>query len=392
LSEAEKEKLKQLMCKTIFILFFVIVAGSSTSLSGSPLTKDSLDKNIVKDISGEWLTFDSKSNSYVPYLKFSDMNTTLSAKINLEKYKGYNLNFIAAPGLSLFINNKIYYSNSSGKLSFVRFPLGSISQNEFQIEDLVTFYNPRQRLPEKVCYIGNNNKAGSIHKEKARVFQGVLKIMPSGNNIFMILFLIIIFLFGILKNKYPKKFLEFYDFSGLFKISSPEESGVLEIYSIPSILFILINAISCCLLLGIVGGEKLTLLGVPYASLNGVLIVAGIAVMIFVIRYIYLKLLGSVFNLQQLTYKQFFELVKAFLKLNLICVPITLVLFYSRSEILESGYQYFLYALIVCGLIVIIRISFLIFKYSNFRNIYLFSYLCATEILPLIIIIKVILF
>jgi hypothetical protein len=392
LPEIEKGKLKKRMSKVFIIFSFIILAGFSPSYSASFLTKDSLDKNIIKDLSDDWLVFDKKFNSYVPYLETSHQYHTLSRKIDLEKYRDYNLNFIAEPGLSLFINNRLYYTNATLKISFVRFSLNIIPQEEFKIEDLITFYSQGKGLRETNCYIGQNLNIKYGHIETGNIFSGVVKKEIPGDNIFMLLFLVIFFLFGLVKNKYPKRFLEFYDFSRLFPSSSPEDNFILEIYSIPSILFILINAFSCSLLLGIVAAGRHTLLGLPYTSPGGILIVAGITVMIYFIKYIYLKVLGSIFNLQQIINIEFFELIKVSLKLNLVCVPLALILFYSRSEILEIAYKYFLYTLILCGLIAVIRISFLIFKYSNFRNIYLFSYLCTAEILPLIIIIKVILF
>jgi hypothetical protein len=375
----------------IFILFYIILGALSPSYCASFLTKDSLDKSIVKDLSDEWLVFERKFNSYVPYLGAQNYSHALSRKIDLEKYRDYNLNFVADPGLSLFINNKLYYTNSTARISFVRFSLSSIPQNEFKTEDLITFYNSGKNLPEKDCYIGEN-KINNDYIEKTSVLPGALKNKIPGDNIFMFLFLILIFLFGLIRNKYPKKFLEFYDFSRLLPTSSPDDNFITEIYSIPSIIFILINAISFCLILGIASEGRYFLFGIPYASVVGTFIIAGITMAIYFIKYIYLKVLGSVFNLHQIIRIQFFELIKISLKLNLVCVPLALAFFYSRSGILEIAYKYFLYTLILCGLITIIRISFLIFKYSNFRNIYLFSYLCTTEILPLIIIIKVILF
>jgi hypothetical protein len=90
------------------------------------LSKDSLDRTIVKDLSDEWMVFDKKYNSYIPYLDSSRQTYTISRKLDLEKYKDYNLNFTADPGLGLFINNKLYYTNSTGRINFVRFRLSAI--------------------------------------------------------------------------------------------------------------------------------------------------------------------------------------------------------------------------------------------------------------------------
>jgi hypothetical protein len=385
------EILKKRMYR-IVIAFSLIMQAGIAGYGETFLSADSLDKTIIKDFTGDWLVFNDKYNAYVPYLDSSRDSRTISAKADLEKFRDYSLNFIAYPGLSLFINNKLYYTNPGSKVSFVRFALNTIPAEEFKTEDLITFYNAGKGLPLRCCYIGQNANLAKSSDQSVNAFSGILKRKIPGDNIFIVLFLIIFFLFGLVKSKYPKRFREFYNFSRVFPSSSPEDKFNLEIHSIPSILFILINACSWCLLLGAVAGERYTLFNLPYASLGGVLVVSGLTIGVYCIKYVYLRLLASIFNLRQIISIQFFELVKISLKLNLLCVPLAVILFYSRSEILEIAYKYFLYSLILCGLIVLVRISFLIFKYSGFRNIYLFSYLCTTEILPLIIIIKVILF
>jgi hypothetical protein len=386
------EMLKRQMYKILIAFSLIMQAGTVHSYAGTFLSGDSLDKTIIKDLTDDWLIFNGEYNAYVPYLDSSHVFHAISVKVDLEKFKDYNLNFIADPGLSVFVNNKLYYTNPERRVSFVRFALSNIPSEEFKTEDLVTFYNSGKGLPLRCCYIGQNVKMARSSDQSANAFSGILKKKIPGDNIFIMLFLIIIFLFGLLKSKYPKRFREFYNFSRIFPSSSPEDNFNLEIYSVPSILFILINACSWCLLLGTVAGERHTLFALPYASMGGVLVISGLTIVVYCIKYLYLRLLGSIFNLRQIISIQFFELIKISLKLNLLCAPLAITLFYTRSEILEIAYKYFLYTLILCGLIVVVRISFLIFKYSGFRNIYLFSYLCTTEILPLIIIIKVILF
>jgi hypothetical protein len=386
------EMLKKRTYRILIAFSLIIQAGNADSYAEFFLSADSLDKTIIKDFTDDWLVFNGKYNAYVPYLDSSRDSRTISVKADLEKFRDYSLNFIAYPGVSMFVNNKLYYANPDKRVYFVRFALKTIPPEEFKTEDLITFYNAGKGLPLHCCYIGQNANLAKSSVQSLNAFSGILKRQIPGDNIFIVLFLIIIFLFGLIKSKYPKRFREFYNFSRIFPSSSPEDKFNLEIHSIPSILFILINACSWCLLLGTVAGERHTLFGLPYASLGGILLVSGLTIGVYYIKYIYLTLLAGIFNLRQIISIQFFELIKISLKLNLLCVPLAVILFYSRSEILEIAYKYFLYSLILCGLIVLVRISFLIFKYSGFRNIYLFSYLCTTEILPLIIIIKVILF
>jgi hypothetical protein len=129
-----------------------------------------------------------------------------------------------------------------------------------------------------------------------------------------------------------------------------------------------------------------------FSSITGFVSIVFIISILYFLKYFYLEIVGWIFNLKQLVKMQFFELVKVSLKINLFLVPLALVSFYSKGRFIGISNNFFIYILLICFLISLIRVSSLIFKLMAFRNIYLFSYLCTTEILPLVIIMKLILF
>jgi hypothetical protein len=106
----------------------------------------------------------------------------------------------------------------------------------------------------------------------------------------------------------------------------------------------------------------------------------------YFVKYIFLETIGWIFNLSTIVKIQYYELLKFFFKFNLFVVPLCLVL----RSINYIGFppSYLAFFILISLLIILLRISFLIFKLTPFRNLYLFSYLCTTEILPLFIIIK----
>ena len=109
-------------------------------------------------------------------------------------------------------------------------------------------------------------------------------------------------------------------------------------------------------------------------------------------KFIYLHLLGWIFNVSELVKVQFYELIKVSLKFNLLLTVLTTAVYFSSYFHLKMSFEYFIYFTIFSLAVVLLRVGHLSFKLSGFRNIYLFSYLCATEILPLVIIVKMILF
>jgi hypothetical protein len=360
------------------------------STLGLAENKDSLDRNVVKNLNGDWLIFDPHYKAYVP-LSNEKKSNSISQKLDLQKYKNYNLNFSAAPGLSLFFNNKLYYINSTDKDQNVKLPVQSLSGGEFSGNDLLTFYNAKGALPYSTFYIGFsiNEKVLLNHKIK-HLFEKLKRERATGQTMYIIVFLLILFLFALVKNKYYRRFSEFYDFTRLLPSSLGDDKNlVLDVFSAPSILFVLINALSFGLLLAIIGNgqDDLGLSGV-----SGMVSAVVVIILIYFLKYFYLEVMGWIFNLRQLVKLQFFELVKVSLKINLLLVPLVLIFYYSKGSFAEQTSNLFTYVLMICFLISVIRASSLIFKLTAFRNIYLFSYLCTTEILPLVIIIKLILF
>jgi hypothetical protein len=376
--------------KFFYFCLFYLSLGLACSEAMAE-SKDSLDKNMVKNLNQDWLIFDPHYKSYVPLLgKEKNGTNSISQRVDLQKFKSYNLNFIAPAGLSLFINNKLYYSNSTSQEQYIKLPVQSIDESNLSGLDLITFYNAKKTLPYNSFYIGFSLKnSPQMHNEAKNAFVKLGRKKIPGENNYIILFLLILILFALVKNIYYKRFSEFYDFTRLMPSSLGDDHLVLDVFSMPSILFILINSLSWALLMAIMGGREYTY---DLSSLGGLIPIILIIAVIYFLKYFYLEIMGWIFNLRQLVKVQFFELIKVSLKINLFLVPLVIVSFYSKGRIGEISHKSFLYILLFCFLISLIRSSSLIFKLSAFRNIYLFSYLCTTEILPLVIIIKLILF
>jgi hypothetical protein len=382
------------MHKIFYFLIFFFILGLFLSPEADAGKKDSLDNNLVKDLNQDWLVFDPHYKAYVPYIivKKGNRPSSISQKLDLQKFKSYNLNFIASPGLSLFINNKLYYNNSTDDEEYVKMPVQLISRDNFSEIDLLTFYNAKKIFPYNSFYIGFSQKnTPLIVNDVKNAFVKLEREKTPGENIYIILFLLILFLFAFVKNKYYRRFSEFYDFTKLLPSSLGDDNNnlVLDVFSLPSVLFILINSLSWALLMATLGGKQYNY---DLSTISGLGLVIFIIIVIYFLKYFYLEIMGWIFNLKQLVKVQFFELVKVSLKINLFLVPLVIVAFYSKGRIGEISNKFFLYILLFCFFISLIRASSLIFKLTAFRNIYLFSYLCTTEILPLVIIIKLILF
>jgi hypothetical protein len=382
--------------KKILNLFFIFYFSSFSHTYGNTAA-DSLDNVIVYKLNEDWLAYDLQYKSYLPLLGKSKLKTnSISQFIDLNKYKEYNLNFIAAPNLSLFVGNSLYYKNTADQEKNVKLKVEDLLRNTNQKNNVIlTFYHPNGKLPYDLFYIGHFTSENVYNELEAETSVILLRDIHEKQNLYIIVFLSIFMIFAIIKNRYPRRFYEFSNFNKI--VPSNDDNLILDFSSTPVFLFILINSLCATLILFLIKEEfELSFLRiVNLFDHNPVLATFAITSLFFVayvIKYLFIKMTGWIFKLSELVKVQFFELLKVSFKINLLMVTFAFVLYSSGYFYFKFSFEYFFYITIFSLVIVLFRVGYLTFKLSRLRNIYLFSYLCTTEILPLIIIIKIILF
>jgi len=371
--------------KVIFLIFLFIELPCS--LLGQ-------SKIIVADLRDDWMYFDKEYNAYFPLLTNEKrMLTSASQLVDLKKYSLYNLNFVAQPGLSLFINNKIVYDNVSDQTLNVSLGIDSLPKGSGNEKDLLTFYNHSGNLPIHQIVVGTVANIDTTTKMENGIKPHPRNI-DSSHSYFIIFFLIIITGIAILKNRYPKKFYELFRFSNL--IPEMDENVVWDLSSFPILLFIIINSLCVALILFVINNQfelnSALLLNIfNMKSVLGILMISGAFFLIYLVKYFQLKVTGWIFNLKEIVKIQFFELMKVSLKINTFLTVLILIFYSSGYFKLTIDFNYFIYFTVFSLLIVLFRVGYLTFTLTGFRNIYLFSYLCTTEIVPLVILVKLIL-
>jgi hypothetical protein len=351
-------------------------------------------KVVVSDLKDDWMYFNNEYNTFFPLLSNEKRKlSSVSQLVDLKKYSLYKLNFEACPGLSFYVNNKLVYNNSSAQTREVSIGIDSLPKSTGNEKDLLSFYNPSGKLPINHTFIGTISKVGTeTNLEKGMTLHP--RNIDSSHSYFIIFFLIIITGIAVLKNRYPKKFYELFHFSNL--IPEMDENVVWDLSSFPILLFIVINSLCVALILFVINNQfglnSTHLLNIlDMKSVVGILMVTGAFFLIYLIKYFQLKVAGWIFNLKEIVKIQFFELMKVSLKINMFLTVLILIFYSSGYFKLKIGFDYFIYFTIFSLLIVLFRVGYLTFTLTGFRNIYLFSYLCTTEIVPLVILVKLIL-
>ncbi|HEX8545999.1 MAG TPA: DUF4271 domain-containing protein [Cytophagaceae bacterium] len=368
-----------------YIFFFV---GVFFSLSASAnWEKDTLNNAIVRTLDNDWLVFSRKYEAYVPYTTtVNDKITSITQKVDLKKYKNYNLNFIAAPELALFINQKLVFKNTTKQVKYIQIKISDIINEEIVHKELITFYNESQKLPYQNVFIGFEKPV--IKKASGNnIF--ILKREISERDLYIICYLIILSLLAILKTRYPRRFSQFFSLNYMLPNNASDDL-VIKSVSTPGLLFILINSFAVALIY-LLTNHFLTDSNLQSSALTfGYFFkLALMVILFFTAKFIFMKLIGWIYNIEEIVKIQFFELIKVLLNFNILIVSLLIVSLSFPFFEHKFASSIFIYLIFFVFLIVVLRNSLLIFKLSGFRNLYLFSYLCTTEILPFVIMIKI---
>ena len=347
--------------------------------------------SIKADLREDWLIYNNRHKTYAPFVGNTPPSTSsFSFILNKTRVNNSNLIFCFQKESSLFIEQQIVGFNEEAKCK--EYDLDSLFDRYNRDDLFVTVYNKSLDLNKFQTLLASKNTSGD---QSANLVMG--KISPRGDSLFKNFYLLALLLFLILLsavyNLNPRNFKEFYSLSKTFSIKLRYDNiSTLKIFNWPNILIVFIH----CLLVSLILLVVISLLGepVPYLKVNMDSLGAGfsrwLSLAFFVLllllgKYLLIKLLSAMMNLKELDQIHFFEFVRISIfiySVGLIFMAILLLAFYLPSA------GHFIWLIYLVAFLSVVRIVLLYLKFlrlSTFRNLYLFSYLCTTEILPLII-------
>jgi hypothetical protein len=367
---------------TYKILLFIFLSTLSLITTYAAV----LEEKTIYNFDQNWLKYDKYYEAYLP-IQDKDLKNqkSLHQIINIEKYRNYKLKFKASKGLSFFINNKLIYKKITEGEEDVQIDLNKIESSE-NGEVIFTFYHSSGELPFYSTAIVYKAPAVYTLRSEENSYLVMSRNIQDHLSDYAILFIIIAALFVLFKQLYPKEFLRYYSFS----FQEHSDHFLLGTFSIPSLWMALMNGLSLSLLIFMLHLNELFLSSL--SVFRGTIFITSMYFLFFIMKYLYILVIAWLFNYSKVVSPQFSEYVRLFERITLVA---TVTIF----GILASGFLKFdlnpeilYFSLIMVFIICVIKVIFLFFRLISHRNLYLFSYICAAEILPLIIAVKILLF
>jgi len=373
----------------IFILFIFLFSILPTAIAQGYC--------IVKDLRNDWQVYDRYYQSYIPLLTNEKKIPSGGVFIQKKQDQEYLISFYSNKGLAIFVENKLIYKHPINQESQrIRLSLKSINQAVDEDQYLLLFHNPttlvyldslriETKLPNKITEASSFNPANY----QAIQFRGGLFNRQA------FVFMIIVFSAVLI-------FYKFVFMKGRTLINvgldRNTELLLLDRSGMMSINLILINSILFMMIYYLISAEGIVLFNFPFRTLfetysdNYVLYVFISFVLMQIFKIIYVKIINELTFPSGVSPLQNYLLLNYLFQIGLFLLPLILILIalmpYSYLGALASFTNRIFFIILV---IISVLTSYMIYSRSELRNIYLFSYICTAEIVPLIIAYRILL-
>jgi hypothetical protein len=351
-------------------------------------------------LTAEWLIHDAPRNRLVLFLPgYHQPAHTYYQWIRIRRDQSFPLSFAAKPGLSLFLDNQLVFSAKQAttysldllKLLPERFPPGT---------HLLAVWQP-DGSPALASFTTNITSSEAAGQPQSTVGRAQPRLPgPQGENVFLSCLLLLGLLYGGVRTTYQSGMARIFQLDELFSQGSDQQSFLAKpAFSLLNLLLVLLFALSFALLLTAIHTDlqNLPLLrrffNVPETAIVARVLLYTAVIASFVFgKYVFVELLGYIFDVQPLVNVQYREFLRTTLLAGLFLPPV-LLLYLSLNATLPRTVSWAASGVIAVLLIAtVLRVGRTLHRHASLLNLHLFAYLCATEVLPLLVLLKLIVF
>lgn len=377
--------------KIIAVVFGILLGFGAFGQSPNP------KYNVVYDFSNDWLVYDRDDETYVPYFRASESEyQTFSLEVDFKNYP-HTFLVIKTPESStnIFIDNTL--KKVSKKSDWLVFDMNKLAREYKKGEAVFSFLTTED--PSKlIAFVGYPAGDHTEIKEKGQAKE-VVKLLPRGlsqsQSGIAIAFVIGLIITSFVSNNYFRVYSKYYSLrevlstkvkDDLFMIGKPLDR--------PSLLFVILTSIVLGFVILLMQTRGFRLLGdsIVYQSGNGLGLfvvnffrVSLLMFIMFVVKFFYLSIIGKLFNISNATDLHYFKAIQSTLFFYSLVFLVLLAMYNFYVPLPQDADNYIFVGLIIFYSFRSLLIYFTINRDTNIKFLYLFSYLCIAEVLPLIL-------
>lgn len=335
----------------------------------------------VRDLRAELMYYNPRQEAYLPWI---EGNAVVAKSLHLLFAPGpqpeQSLVFDVAAGTSLYIDKQLmrYFEFSER----VALSVDSLWQKHGNRQIGISFYHPSGEFSRFRIFIGTHLPPGP---PTLNPLEAVARIRYDNQDYFKLGILIILGFYSILWKAFPRYFGDFFNVGHLFLNWRRKET--------PSMLtkeqFLLIMALAGLMsfflwIYHLQSGALRSLIWFSHPMLVWLQIWLGIFLLL-ALKYVLIRMASALFDIDEISYPYFFEsliLSQAFFSLSFVATAVIGIKYFGKIEIMA---EYFGWAIAFFYFFRLFIMYFKIRMKVDVRFVHLFSYLCATELLPIIV-------
>jgi hypothetical protein len=355
---------------------------------------------------GNWLLHDAARNRLILYLP--GYHAPAHAYYQWVRFsaKPFLISFVARRGLSIFVDNKLLFTaghNGSYTLDLAR----AIPSHQVPANHLLAVWQP-DGYPVLSSFVSTTPGTDALSKEADTsprtptpllVAQALPKRATLQSQPLLLGLLLLGLFYGAVRSTYPSGLARVLQVGDLFGATGdPQNFLVRPAFTLLNLVLVLLFALSLALLLTALhtdlGSLPLVsqLLVVPEsATLLRVLLYAGLIVAFVLGKFLLVEGLSYVFDLRLLANVHYREFLRTILLVGLL-LPLVVLLYLSLNAYWPSVVNLANGFVLILLTATVLRVARTLHQQASLLNLHLFAYLCATEILPLAVLLKLIVF
>lgn len=352
-------------------------------------------------LSADWLIHDAGHNRLIFYLPgYHQPAHAYYQWVRVGHTQPFPLSFAAQRGLSLFVDNQLVFTaQTAGNYSLdltrllpLQLPVG---------KHLLAAWQP-DGFPALASFSATSSTpAGASQSAKASLGQAQPRLPgPQGQSVYLGFLLVLGLSYGAVRTTYQPGLARIFQLDELFGRGSDQQAFLTKpAFSLLNLLLVLLFALSFALLLTAIHTDlqNLPLLrrffDVPETAIVARVLLYTAVITTFVFgKYLYVSVMGYIFGLELLVDIQYREFLRTTLLAGLF-LPLVLLLYLSLNGNWPHAVAWAASAAIGVLLVgAVLRVARTLHHHASLLNLHLFAYLCATEVLPSLILLKLIVF
>ena len=350
---------------------------------------------IVHDYQDDWQVFDELYKAYVPYVHEQHKGyNSFSLFLDIENDKGYKILYRSEKENYLFIDGSLQKKLPISMLMVL--DIDSLQKVFGKTKLFFTIYGTNTNVEDLSVQIGNKiSKAQKVIEMNESLLTILPRDISSFQNFFVLGLIILVCFYAFLYNFQPKSFERFFSPRDLLTISKRDDSFVVnKPFDLGNILFVVSLSLTLGFIFMLITHEKTDIFLVSNILSEGETLRAlmlnflGISIIVFaslLIKYFVLRVLSNLYRLDNITNVHYFKIIQASSLFFLVVLIVLTFSSVSSPSIVKNAEKYLS---IPISLFFIARLALLYFtinKMTTLKNLYLFSYLCIVELIPLIV-------